>query len=247
MLTGELAGAGPALLALGAFAGWAFLILAVVFFAMALYIELQTQCATHGMSVGECLDGMVEGFGWLKVFIGLSQVGIFGAAAVAGSCVAELGLKSLTATEVFSRCPVPPKGGGDEKCEDELPDPNDFLPEPDEDSDDESDLDAGGLVAGATSNKPQGPRNGQPPGDVQGFKAGAGGKAGATDVPSWVKQNGYRPLWGESPTQFAKRVLDDWYGAGHYDKGGGSEYSQVEKYGSRHFDRNKRVPDPRSC
>ena len=63
-----------------------------------------------------------------------------------------------------------------------------------------------------------------------------GGKAGATDIPSWVRNEGYVPYQGEKPNEAAKRILDSKYGPGNYETGPGSEYSQVKKWVSRHFD-----------
>ena len=45
-------------------------------------------------------------------------------------------------------------------------------------------------------------------------KSGLSGKEAADDVPSWAK--GERPLTAESGREFAKRLLDDQYGAGNY-------------------------------
>ncbi|MFN8647614.1 MAG: RHS repeat-associated core domain-containing protein [Gemmatimonadales bacterium] len=64
-------------------------------------------------------------------------------------------------------------------------------------------------------------------------KPGSSGKAGATDAPSWAK--GQRPLVGESGKNYAKRLLDDKYGAGKWKTGAGSEFNQLQKYADRHF------------
>jgi hypothetical protein len=65
-------------------------------------------------------------------------------------------------------------------------------------------------------------------------KAGATGKAGSTDIPSWAE--GQRPYVGESGSQYAERLLDGKYGKGNYDKGPTSEYNKLRKYGDRHFE-----------
>jgi RHS repeat-associated protein len=65
-------------------------------------------------------------------------------------------------------------------------------------------------------------------------KAGLSGKEGAKDVPSWVK--GQRPKIGESGKDFAKRLLDEKYGQGNWTKGGGSEFSKIQKWGDRSFE-----------
>ncbi len=64
------------------------------------------------------------------------------------------------------------------------------------------------------------------------------GKDAATDAPSWVKNEGHRPCKNpnEDGKAFAKRLLDDKYGAGNYKTGAGSEYSQIQKYGARSFE-----------
>lgn len=64
-------------------------------------------------------------------------------------------------------------------------------------------------------------------------KAGVGGKEGAKDVPSWAK--GSRPKVGESGKDFADRLLGDKCGKGNYDKGPGSEFNKVKKWGDRSF------------
>ena len=57
------------------------------------------------------------------------------------------------------------------------------------------------------------------------------GKDRASDIPSWAK--GKRPLPGESAQEFADRLLSEKYGAGNYNKGPGSEFSKVKKWGDR--------------
>ena len=65
-------------------------------------------------------------------------------------------------------------------------------------------------------------------------KAGATGKEGATDIPSWAK--GERPYEGESGKACAKRLLDKKYGSGNYRTGPGSEFNKLQKYADRHFE-----------
>jgi intein/homing endonuclease len=67
-------------------------------------------------------------------------------------------------------------------------------------------------------------------------KPKTGGKAGATDVPSWVKQTGETPFVGESGNEFAKRVLDEKYGVNNYKKGAKTEFNQIKKWADRHFE-----------
>ncbi len=58
-------------------------------------------------------------------------------------------------------------------------------------------------------------------------------KEKATDVPSWVK--GERPFVDENGNAFAKRLMDEKYGAGNWQKGQGSEFNKIQKYGDRGF------------
>nr|WP_253203981.1 RHS repeat-associated core domain-containing protein [Methylosinus sp. KRF6] len=62
---------------------------------------------------------------------------------------------------------------------------------------------------------------------------GRSGKEGATDVPSWCR--GQRPRIGESGSDFAKRLMDDEYGPGNWEKGTGYEYNKIQKWGDRSF------------
>ncbi|SEU38786.1 hypothetical protein [Stigmatella erecta] len=64
--------------------------------------------------------------------------------------------------------------------------------------------------------------------------SGVSGKEGAKDVPSWAK--GERPKVNESGKDFAKRLLDKKYGEGNYDKGPGSEFNKIQKWGDRAFE-----------
>jgi hypothetical protein len=66
-------------------------------------------------------------------------------------------------------------------------------------------------------------------------------KKPADDVPSWARGN--RPYNRETPNDFAKRVMDDQYGVGKWD-GKNSEYSQIKKWGSRHFEPSEPPPEP---
>jgi hypothetical protein len=70
-------------------------------------------------------------------------------------------------------------------------------------------------------------------------KPGGTGKTGATDIPSWAKGNPRgRPYVGESGNDFARRMMDEKYGKGNWSKSGqqGREFSQIKKYGDRHFE-----------
>src|SRR5215470_17597806 len=58
---------------------------------------------------------------------------------------------------------------------------------------------------------------------------GWSGKEAADDVPSWAQ--GERPLSTENGRDFAKRLLDDKYGAGNYPTGPGSEFHKRKKVG----------------
>ncbi len=60
------------------------------------------------------------------------------------------------------------------------------------------------------------------------------GKEAADDVPSWA--HGKRPLTTENGRDFAKRSLDDKYGAGNYPTGPGSEFNKIKKWGDRAFE-----------
>jgi RHS repeat-associated protein len=57
------------------------------------------------------------------------------------------------------------------------------------------------------------------------------GKERASDTPSWAK--GQRPRDGESGKDFAERLLKDKYGPGNFDRGPGSEYNKIKKFGDR--------------
>ena len=64
-------------------------------------------------------------------------------------------------------------------------------------------------------------------------KPNVSGKDGSKDIPSWAK--GKRPYLTENGTAFAKRLMDNKYPNGGYQKGAGSEYSAIKKYGDRAF------------
>lgn len=75
------------------------------------------------------------------------------------------------------------------------------------------------------------------------------GKEAASDVPSWAR--GYPRYVGESPNQYAHRLMDQQYGGRsgwsgrNMDPQRSTEFSQIMKYGGRAF-RNPRsiVPSP---
>lgn len=64
-------------------------------------------------------------------------------------------------------------------------------------------------------------------------KSGSG-KEKSTDVPSWAKGN--RPYQNENGNQFAKRLCDEHFGEGNYDKGPRSDYNRIRKWGDRGFE-----------
>ncbi|REK46751.1 MAG: RHS repeat-associated core domain-containing protein [Planctomycetota bacterium] len=66
-------------------------------------------------------------------------------------------------------------------------------------------------------------------------KAGVKGKAGATDIPSWVRRGGEIPNIGEAGRDFAKRLMDEKYGAGNWKRGAGTEFSEIQKWADRSF------------
>ncbi|MEE3314144.1 MAG: toxin TcdB middle/N-terminal domain-containing protein [Treponema sp.] len=65
------------------------------------------------------------------------------------------------------------------------------------------------------------------------IKAGSG-KERADDVPSWAE--GESPYEDESGKDFSKRLMDKKYGENNYDKGPGSEYNKLKKWGDRGFE-----------
>jgi hypothetical protein len=64
-------------------------------------------------------------------------------------------------------------------------------------------------------------------------KPNVSGKDGAKDVPSWAK--GERPNVGESGKDFADRLFGKKYGGPPSDRGPGSEWSKIRKWGDRSF------------
>lgn len=60
------------------------------------------------------------------------------------------------------------------------------------------------------------------------------GKEKADDVPSWAE--GEAPYEGESGKDFSKRLMDKKYGENNYDKGPGSEFNKLKKWGDRGFE-----------
>jgi RHS repeat-associated protein len=64
--------------------------------------------------------------------------------------------------------------------------------------------------------------------------SGESAKQAAKDAPSWAK--GKRPYKGESGKDFAKRLLDEKYGKGNWDKGSNTEHNKIKKYGDRAFE-----------
>jgi hypothetical protein len=65
-------------------------------------------------------------------------------------------------------------------------------------------------------------------------KRGSGGKAGSTNIPSRFK--GEKPLDDENGREFALRLLGP-----ACEKGVGTEFSILKKYGDRHFERTRRA------
>lgn len=65
-------------------------------------------------------------------------------------------------------------------------------------------------------------------------KTGLSGKESANDVPSWAQ--GEKPFIGENGKDFARRLLDEKYGADNYPTGPGSEFNKIKKWGDRAFE-----------
>lgn len=59
------------------------------------------------------------------------------------------------------------------------------------------------------------------------------GKEKANDVPSWAR--GKHPMPGENGNAFAKRLMDEKYGAGNYKTGPNTEFNKLRKWGDRGF------------
>jgi hypothetical protein len=62
------------------------------------------------------------------------------------------------------------------------------------------------------------------------------GKEAADDLPSWAK--GFHRLVDETPSQFAKRLMDEKYGPGGW-KEPNREYNRIKKFGQRAFRKPK--------
>ena len=63
------------------------------------------------------------------------------------------------------------------------------------------------------------------------------GKEKANDIPDWLRElKSFRLLPGESGKDAAKRILDEVFGPGNYDKGSKSYFNQIKKY----FDRQSK-------
>ena len=64
------------------------------------------------------------------------------------------------------------------------------------------------------------------------------GKAKATDIPSWARNNpNGRPYTTENGKSFAERMMNEQYGSGNWKNNPNrmTEYSQLKKYGDRGF------------
>lgn len=74
--------------------------------------------------------------------------------------------------------------------------------------------------------------------------SGKSGKEASKEVPSWVKEKGEAPYVDEDGKTFAKRVLDEHYGKGQWNKskkdtGPTSDFNQIKKWGDRGFEKPK--------
>lgn len=81
----------------------------------------------------------------------------------------------------------------------------------------------------------------EPPETIRPFKETIpklSGKEGAKNVPNWAR--GQRPYVGENGRNFAKRLMDQRYGRGNWERDREWEYNRLKKYGDRNF------RDPRS-
>lgn len=56
-------------------------------------------------------------------------------------------------------------------------------------------------------------------------------KEKSIDRPSWAK--GLRPTSGESVKEFAKKIMNELYGKGNYDRDPRSDYNKLKKWGDR--------------
>lgn len=59
------------------------------------------------------------------------------------------------------------------------------------------------------------------------------GKEAASDLPSWAR--GKPRYVGETPTDYAKRLMDEQYGPENWQKGPGSDFNKIKKFGERAF------------
>jgi hypothetical protein len=65
---------------------------------------------------------------------------------------------------------------------------------------------------------------------------GQTGAEGATDIPSWVRDEGYAPpRAGERGEDYATRLMNHKYGEGNWKRGPGTEHNQIQKWADRHF------------
>ncbi|MBL7829183.1 MAG: hypothetical protein JNJ57_21290 [Saprospiraceae bacterium] len=62
-------------------------------------------------------------------------------------------------------------------------------------------------------------------------KAKLSGKEKASNIPDWAQ--GHKPAPGGKPTEFARRILDEKYGAGNWNEGPTTEYNRIKKYAER--------------
>ena len=67
----------------------------------------------------------------------------------------------------------------------------------------------------------------------QAKKSKQSGKEKANDIPSWAR--GEKPRPGENGKDFAQRLCDKKFGKGNYNKGPGSDYNKLKKWGDRGF------------
>ncbi|NET58318.1 MAG: hypothetical protein F6K47_19825 [Symploca sp. SIO2E6] len=94
-----------------------------------------------------------------------------------------------------------------------------------------------GAVSKVITESPTGPTKHPSGTEFKKPKEGLSGKEGATDIPGWVKDEGYGfPLAGESGRDFATRVLNGKYGYGNWGTGPGTEFNKIKKWADRHFE-----------
>ena len=70
---------------------------------------------------------------------------------------------------------------------------------------------------------------------------GQSGKEAASDIPSWAR--GIPRQVGETPRDYAKRLMDGRYGKGRWEGDRSEEYNKIKKWGSRAW-RNPRMIPP---